>query len=63
MDGCLCQIMGMDEGINDMFANFNIPNWNFKFHVHTDVSNFALGIMLGKIWITPLKNQFIMPLD
>jgi hypothetical protein len=22
MDGCLCQIMQMDEGINDMFANF-----------------------------------------
>jgi hypothetical protein len=23
-----------------------IPNWNFKFHVHTDVSIFALRIML-----------------
>ncbi len=23
-----------------------IPNWNFKFHVHIDVSNFALGIIL-----------------
>jgi len=23
-----------------------IPNWNFKFHVHTNVSNFVLRIML-----------------
>ncbi len=23
MDGCLCQIMDMDECINDMFTNFN----------------------------------------
>jgi hypothetical protein len=26
-----------------------VRNWNFKFHVHTNVSNFALGIMLGQI--------------
>ncbi len=25
-----------------------IHNWNFKFHVHTNVSNFALGLMLGQ---------------
>ncbi len=25
-----------------------ILNWNFKFHVYTNVSNFALGIMLGQ---------------
>jgi hypothetical protein len=24
-----------------------VPNWNAKFHVHTDASNFALGVMLG----------------
>jgi hypothetical protein len=25
-----------------------IFNWNFKFHVHTNISNFAIGIMLGQ---------------
>ncbi len=23
-------------------------NWKFQFHVHTDVSNFVLGVMLGQ---------------
>jgi hypothetical protein len=23
-----------------------VPNWNFKFHVHIDASNFGLGVML-----------------
>jgi len=25
-----------------------VPNWNFEFHVHTNVSNFALAVMLGQ---------------
>jgi hypothetical protein len=25
-----------------------VPNWNVKFHVHTDASNFALSVMLGQ---------------
>jgi hypothetical protein len=25
-----------------------VPNWNVKFHVHMDASNFALSVILGK---------------
>ncbi len=25
-----------------------VPNWNFEFHLHTNASNFALGVMLGQ---------------
>jgi len=25
-----------------------VPNWQLEFHVHINVSNYALGIMLGK---------------
>jgi hypothetical protein len=25
-----------------------VPNWNFKFHVHTNTSNFVVGITLGQ---------------
>jgi hypothetical protein len=24
-----------------------VPNWDAEFHVHTNASNFALGVMLG----------------
>ncbi len=25
-----------------------VPNWKIKFHVHTNTSNFALGVMLNQ---------------
>ncbi len=25
-----------------------VPNWKIEFHVHTNTSNFALGVMLGQ---------------
>jgi len=40
-----------------------VPNWNVEFHVHTDVSNFVLGVTLGKIQIILLINQYTMLVD
>ncbi len=37
----------MDKNIYDMLANVNGTKLEIKFHVHIDVSNFALGVMLG----------------
>jgi hypothetical protein len=25
-----------------------VPNWKFEFHMHIDVSNFVLAVMLGQ---------------
>jgi hypothetical protein len=37
-----------------------VPNWKIKFHVHTNGSIFALGVMLGQNPYMPLANQYTL---